>query len=292
MGCWNEICNLSGLPVAHGDKVASLFLYENLLREGGSDTNLYFHAAPFLIYGKYDDYGGVEKIRTPIRGWIQNWMQASLKQKTSSFKLEDYFEMKKEACGRGVELLSAGILKDYLKDPRSPHPRLFNILILQSVLDKVFAEYTWREYNAEKGDYDILSYKDYVASIEEFYDICAKYYGSQKVIISHTPSHRELGRNLIGHAVRKYHEHEGGMFFRMEFVDTLRAIVSDKHREQFHLLLEEFSKFAMIHKVMKDTHRAFIVGPSGHQDTSTDAQRFMASLTIEVGRMIDQRYEE
>lgn len=286
------MCALSGLPIRYGDKVACLLLYENILKEMGSESNRYFYAAPVFFYGKYDDYGGMEKCSGSQKKFLAACLESALLEKKSKLKIEDYFELKKEAHGDGIKLIASGIFRDYLKDPRTPNPRLFNTLILQSVLDKFLAEYTWQSYNLEKGDYDTQSYNEYLASIDEFYDICVKYYGGQKVLISNTPSHRELGHNLIGHAVRRYYEHDGGLFFRLEFIEQIRHFIADEDKKGFREFLTEFSKFAMMLRFMRDSHRAFIVNPSGHQDTSTHAQRFIAGLTIEVGRMIDQQYEE
>lgn len=59
MGCWNESCMVTGLPILSGDECAVVLLMESPFSNSGCyASNAY--TPFFLIQGRYDDYGGLE----------------------------------------------------------------------------------------------------------------------------------------------------------------------------------------------------------------------------------------
>ena len=66
MGCWNETCMVSHLPICYGDRIVVLPIVENPKDNGGIYATGYW--APFLpfIRGEYDDYGSVENTNDPV----------------------------------------------------------------------------------------------------------------------------------------------------------------------------------------------------------------------------------
>ena len=69
MGSWNEVCFMSGLPIRYNDDVYAFVLMprENVNQEGKvcyKDDK--YIPIGFPIAGKYDDYGGIESIRTTV----------------------------------------------------------------------------------------------------------------------------------------------------------------------------------------------------------------------------------
>jgi len=71
MGCWNGTCGITNLPIHHGEDIVFYILQENSFRESpGFGTGICYSDELFSplglpIYGKYDDYGGIEKIQNP-----------------------------------------------------------------------------------------------------------------------------------------------------------------------------------------------------------------------------------
>ncbi len=60
MGCWNETCMVSNLPICAGDRVVIIPIIENKSGDIGVYSTDYW--APFLpfVRGEYDDYGSIE----------------------------------------------------------------------------------------------------------------------------------------------------------------------------------------------------------------------------------------
>lgn len=64
MGCWNETCFMSNLPIRSGDKIAMFVLAptsHQVLGEAYYPSDN-FVAIGFPIVGTYDDYGGIENV--------------------------------------------------------------------------------------------------------------------------------------------------------------------------------------------------------------------------------------
>lgn len=67
MGCWNQTCSLTNLPITAGDEIVLIPLVENFgkpLVGLRYDTNDNYEVLGFPIYGKYNDYGGIENTST------------------------------------------------------------------------------------------------------------------------------------------------------------------------------------------------------------------------------------
>lgn len=86
MGCWNETCMISNLPIMYGDRVKFF-----LLRSKGTIMTPVFYP----ISGIYDDYGGIEFID---QDWNYHFITKFLKENNQSiddvenFHLEDFLD--------------------------------------------------------------------------------------------------------------------------------------------------------------------------------------------------------
>lgn len=64
MGCWNETCMGTNLPILYGEKCTVIFMIESPYEQSGCyAANQYM---PILaLHGTYDDYGTIDKIINP-----------------------------------------------------------------------------------------------------------------------------------------------------------------------------------------------------------------------------------
>lgn len=78
MGCWNESCMLTGLPIYSGDRTYAVMLMENSLRGHSCyATNSYIPVA--IMEGTYNDYGSLEMCEQPEPGNIPRRIISVLK---------------------------------------------------------------------------------------------------------------------------------------------------------------------------------------------------------------------
>lgn len=69
MGCWNETCMLSGLPIFYGEKCYAVMLIENpKYNHSCYATNSYIPVA--FLSGTYDDYGSLESVDAELGKYI------------------------------------------------------------------------------------------------------------------------------------------------------------------------------------------------------------------------------
>jgi hypothetical protein len=64
MGCWNETCGVSQVAITAGERIAVVLIQEqkHVEAEGHSYSTELWTPAFLPIFGKYDDYGGIEEI--------------------------------------------------------------------------------------------------------------------------------------------------------------------------------------------------------------------------------------
>lgn len=67
MGCWNETCGVTQLPINHGDKVRVFVLFSSECWRGAAGGGTCYTTDRWTpigapVQGVYDDYGGIEKI--------------------------------------------------------------------------------------------------------------------------------------------------------------------------------------------------------------------------------------
>lgn len=78
MGCWNESCALSHLPIMAGEEIYAFLLLECPFEKQYSySTGTYSPIA--VVHGEYDDYGGIENIRDEniLKPVIQRFLSES-----------------------------------------------------------------------------------------------------------------------------------------------------------------------------------------------------------------------
>ena len=67
MGCWNETCGVSQLPIQQGDKIRVFVLAKSRShRHGGGgfcENDDAWAPYGFCVQGKYNDYGSIEKVK-------------------------------------------------------------------------------------------------------------------------------------------------------------------------------------------------------------------------------------
>lgn len=120
MGCWNETCFLTNLPICRGEKVVAFPIIKNesintgtLFDEYKATGNYYALSLPF--YGKYDDYGRLEDISQ------NNSVNFSLELikyhiEKNNLSLIDDYPGNDEANLKSAEGLISLIERGYLKD--------------------------------------------------------------------------------------------------------------------------------------------------------------------------------
>lgn len=76
MGCFNQVCMLSGLPIVYKDPVRAILVsehYQASLGEATGDFSSKYLPRTFPVRGTYNDYGGLEGVKDDVfkHLWVQ-----------------------------------------------------------------------------------------------------------------------------------------------------------------------------------------------------------------------------
>ena len=111
MGCWNETCGLTHLPILHKDKIKVLILFQIKDDVRTCYYNESYAPLCFPIDGEYDDYGGIENIDTKSSSFNLN---LKLLSKLKFFQKEDENEGPSESVTNQKSLLNEFVQQRHL----------------------------------------------------------------------------------------------------------------------------------------------------------------------------------
>lgn len=83
MGCFNDTCFLTNLPISHRDEVVAFFLVPNPYYEAANrcayiHTTAQFTVLPIVLTGRYNDEGGMDHPKTAISEFLLEELQKVL----------------------------------------------------------------------------------------------------------------------------------------------------------------------------------------------------------------------
>jgi hypothetical protein len=127
MGCWNETCGITQLPIKSGDPVALVFIVNVGSRNRNHSGFCYINdewSPKFLpIFGTYNDYGGLENIQ---ENWNTAFILDSLKHELVQSRLTQ----------------SANLAPRSYDEPKSDQLDLHSFT-LEDVLDQIHEDRIW-----------------------------------------------------------------------------------------------------------------------------------------------------
>ena len=277
MGCFNETCMLSNLPILAGDEIVTLLLMETEEGRGSCNPGVFFHPVPFMIYGKYNDYGGVENPTSPVSSYILNELKFSSLEKMLDFDTAIILPTKKN-------FVSA------LKDGTKTRPDVHPTYILKSVLDSFLEKFAWKDFRYEKP----VTYQSLLDMIPPYIEMVKEYTKMEGVGHFWEPLPRLNSRdqNILGKIVREHGNNFTYKCFSQSFVDLVIELSDAEYKKELTKLLTEFSKFIMLDIFMMYGRRVYFPNRGYSQDTETTHQRMMSNIIIEEAEKIDRRWED
>lgn len=172
MGCWNQTCAITNLPVTAGEDVVALFLVQQRYHRNNCYANCYWAPIPYFVYGKYDDYGSIEDYSSPTIECILQYIRdniASKETKTDSvcdvpIKAEDVVDLdyvlniEQQRLHVRNNLLNHSSFYNDVVEQR----RVQLIVIKKSVFDKIMSDYSFETWDSVDGKTRrvMLSYRD------------------------------------------------------------------------------------------------------------------------------------
>lgn len=270
MGCWNETCMLSKLPIFHGEKVKILFLVEN---PNGSrtDPTLQYLPMPLVIEGKYDDYGSadIELDLFSTKLWFPEYENAV-----------DVIEASREDKLTVEHDVFTTDGHSYSIDPQQLPCR--HVFIRKDIWDAIIPSMTIEEYGKPDMNVgDII--QDGCNTIEE--------------LLNHDDEEL-LSRAFMLSA-------GGGTSFFFSYYDYVKTHMAGKAKEKLFnairardmkeafQIVRDVSFMIIFQNYMQRSRNTFAVpSGTGSQDDETKLQRQLAWATLDAVKTIEARWDE
>lgn len=173
MGCWNETCMLSNLPILSGEKVYAFILEQAVV------ARLTHHSYPdemwtpfiFFFEGEYDDYGGLEKMRGPMLKTIVDTIKEDLLEIPSQ-PLSARKPILKESFTAEVMIDSLAEGRLCLTNVKNVYDdrekiQLTNVFIKKQILDGILSEYRTETFSHKENKNLVIGFKDLKKTFEE-----------------------------------------------------------------------------------------------------------------------------
>lgn len=165
MGCWNETCALTNLPIFAGEDVAIILITE----KGGYYSTCYTTPThipfPVAAYGKYDDYGsaedvhGMEPILSAIRRNLIEVPQGENKYHEKKISIEGFDEdMLWDAARNGRLRIKSRYSEKGV--------RVIPVMIKMNVVNHLMDTYTFKEYVYDTQEHDKYTFRQLLSDAE------------------------------------------------------------------------------------------------------------------------------
>ena len=303
MGCWNETCAITNLPILAGEEVVVYPLIEQQGYHSKCYHTTYFKPIVWSFTGKYDEYGGVEKCKGPFLDQSMDFIRkAMVELPVGENKIHDVATVKSE--------LSAKTFFEYTHEGRlyatnihrntgnignkSNLSEIHRVLIRKNVVAAMKEKFKCESWNRETNSYDILTYANYMQAGMDWL----------KSITGPPPVSEE--DDPVAYIRWKYGDEFAppGPFYPVvevlkyqytaEYAKTKLINATVKDQEAFVDLLVTYF---IIDHFMQSGRRMWIPpSGAGSQDQETDVQCTLAHITLDESvsyhKRLSKRYEE
>lgn len=279
MGCWNQTCAVTNLPIYRGEEVVVMLLQEASRRYSPNYcyTTGLFVPYPFTFRGKYNDYGSVED----WEGEAIDVLLSHIRQNLVELELgsNEYHDIEVKADKLDMALLFEADHESrlYVKDNYNEHSRVKSVMIRKSTWDGVVKQTPFvSQYGAKEMFYNdlLLQVDDFMATIQQ----------PNLFAIGDVFSNTELAKLLSDPS------YTFGFSVTAQLIDEIKVGIS---KERLTALIENAIQSRLIHRFMDNGRISYsIPAGEGSQDDSTQAQLLRAQLTIDEAKKLEGRWED
>jgi hypothetical protein len=315
MGCWNDTCFVTNLPVFAGDPVEVLFLRADPVSDSFCYPNDSWTPYSFTFHGKYDDYGGVEDCEGVALPYLVEAIQENLVEMDANTReyspgnisvLNEAVEKEGLTIGKILDYESEGRLKVYKwEDAKSKLGKRLaqdketcmvkHVVIHKKVYDMMVGEFEWEmssRIKIGKPAYD----EDYAPHRVSIQDILNLY-----LFWLNEPDSEKA--EYVREIVIQYPGMNGPYFPRLnriyenvanDSIEKLRALregyFGEVLKEGGFELYKNAVKLVVFNVFMMRGRRSYAIpSGAGSQDDSTNAQNMVADM---IKYQIERREEQ
>ena len=282
MGCWNETCMLTNLPIHRKDEVRVMFLVGNPYKIHRSYPTAYNHVIPFLFEGTYNDYGNIEGHKeTALSGLVVRSLFGFADAESIESHLEEranpgFDGIPKDAPYTLSDLINCAQrhdmtvqVKSFLPNFPTTYQPVTAVMMRQDVLDMMIDDqpgsmiyefvnegHQWITEMLDHDDEDLSTYLLVSRFAESF-------------------SGADSFSNLLPPRV------------------LLQQAMMERDAKQAMEIVESLATFRALDRIMNATRRVYTgQGGMGSQDDVTEEHRQLMRTTQAIADKIDRRWDE
>ena len=298
MGCWNNTCAITKLPIVCGDPVVAVLLIK---RGPGCTERLngpysYHLPVPFYWEGEYNDYGAVENEHGAMLGPILEHVKKYLVEYEQGDNPYHDIPVKKEGFDHEAlmnadheDRLFVKINTMFKRDADAFE--LKHVQIRKDVFDDIIERYSWEFYNynteSGQGGRSIRSYADIVDSYPATYTALMT---NERIFHRHAPNSHLLGTLAIKFLIA---EREGRNYFNniMEVSNYLVDIAEESLTfEEFTEVVDNAVKLEIVNRFLAAAGQQWVIPGHLGQDGETEMMTHLANITIATSEKINNRW--
>lgn len=133
MGCWNETCMITQLPIKEGDKIVIIPIRK--IGEVGIDSSCYtdtcFKPLPIILRGKYDDYGRAYDVTGDVDQFIY------IMDKVANVDKDHVLAYCQQCYGKN----ESPLIESYLKYIEKTHTKNLNYIMIHEEVFNLYNIY-------------------------------------------------------------------------------------------------------------------------------------------------------
>ncbi len=305
MGCWNETCIVSNLPVVCGDEVAMTIVTRNDDGEWYRPNSL-FYISPIMFYGEYNDYGSGENCHGLGLHFTADEFRAYKTRIGKNVKPDEFVEKiaRDDLCFHDVKSFKANLSGNVGTEKRG---RLG--FIRKDILDRIMEDFSWEETFYGKTEDDefiyftinyqyfldcipaaIKTFKDYYKKAQE--ETLATGQPSMTLMFHPVPETDMRDSNAVVRWIQAHNRESKDHPFHKSIGEKIKSMAEADQDEQLTDFLAEFSKYAVLYKFMSETRKVFTPQPNTSQDCDTDVHQFYAKIVTDVAIEMEKKYND
>lgn len=298
MGCWNHTCFLSNLSITCGEEMALMTLIQTEPEMGAYGAVEHYYPAPVMIYGEYDDYGGMEKCYGSEIDYL-------LKEFVDNHTLNDNIsveEFTRIGDQGGLYFSDVNVFHQKLKGNKNAGIPVQHIAIKLCVLNQLLDQYHFIDYQIKdsKDKYVPINYEFLCDLIPTYIKKLKKHVEKNE---NNDPIFNRLNwepvppimwndSDILGKLLQNFINDVGRDFYRDSFKNHLHTLVKNNNDEGLINILKEFCKYSIIGSYMSYSRRVFIRPQCSSQETNPIAQKLMAEITLDVIEQEKEKFSE
>ena len=244
--------------------MALMTLVQTRPEMGACRPTEYYYPAPVMIYGKYDDYGGMENCYgTEIEYLLQEFIDNHTLEEDTSVEV-----FTTTGDSGGLYFADLNTFHKKLKGEKNAGIPVQHVAIKMSVLNRFLDKYYFTDYHIlkdtsidaddekrfEQDNYVPINYKflrdaipAYIAKLKEHIKYDEDDPALRRMILDPVPAPNWDDPDILGRWIHSFTRDVAQDFYRSSFIDRLQTLARNNEDEELTSCLQEFCKYMLIY---------------------------------------------